>query len=118
MNKFRLKTLISIGLIVSVVLTCTIMGLAAASSTTYVVWNAKETQASAVTDGNAPIGYTYYVVADITSNSTGMHSFSYNNAYNGGSATATAGPVNVTYPSPIPLVDYYGGHEAGLYPGY
>ena len=118
MFKMKFQSFLSIWIIGGILLSCSILAVASATSTTYVVWNAKETEASAVTDGNAPTGYSYYVVADITSNSTDEHSFSYKNSPNGGSASTTAGPVAVTYPSPIPLVNYNGGHGSGSYPGY
>jgi len=117
MYKQKIQTLISICMLTVVVLSCSITALASATSTTYVVWNARETAATCITDGNAPVGYTYYVTADITSHSTDQHIFSYTNCKNGGSTSATAGPVAVTYPSPIPLISYNGGHESGLYPG-
>lgn len=118
MLKQRIKTIITIIILIAVISSCCVISFASATSSTYLVWNALETKVSCVTEGSAPTGYTYYVYADITSNSTQMHGFSYTNANNGGSASTTAGPVNVTYPSPIPLVDFYGGWAPGLYSGY
>lgn len=118
MEKYRMKSFLAVLAVISVFANSSLSVFASATSDTYLVWNASETKVSCKTDGNAPIGYTYFVVADITSNSTFMHAFSYRNANNGGSASTTAGPVNVTYPSPIPLVDFYGGWAPGLFSGY
>ena len=118
MIKDTRKTIVSALVLLCIITVCSLSAYASATSVTYLDWNASETKVSCVTEGNAAVGFTYFVVSDITSNSTYRHAFSYTNATNGGAVSATAGPVNVTYPSPTPLVDYYGGWTAGLFQGY
>ncbi len=107
MNK--IKTIIAIAVVAVIVGSCILTASAQVSSSTYVVWNARETEASAVTDGTGPMSISFFVTAFIRSTSTLESAYSRTSS-NGvtSSISATAGPVNVTYPSEIPLVIYSG----------
>lgn len=88
---------------------CILTASAQVSCSTHVVWNARETEASAVTDGTGPLNVNFYVISQIRSMSTGDEAYSLVTSSGATtSITATAGPVSVTYPSPIPLVTYSG----------
>lgn len=106
----KIKTIIAIAVVAVIVGSCILTASAQVSSSTYVVWNARETEASAVTDGTGPLNVNFYVTAEIQSMSTLQEAYSMVTSSGATtSITATAGPVSVTYPSPIPLVTYYGG---------
>lgn len=107
----RIKSIIALCVLMAVIASCILSAAAAISSTTYVIWNARETEASAVTDGTGPLNVNFYVEAQIQSMSTMQEAYSLVTSSGATtSLTATAGPVAVTYPSPIPLVTYWGGH--------
>ena len=105
----KIKTIIAVCTVFAIIAACVVTAYADVSSTTYVVWNALETKASAVTDGTGPMSISFFVTAFIRSTSTLESAYSRTSS-NGvtSSISATAGPVNVTYPSEIPLVIYSG----------
>ena len=105
----KYKTFLSIIVLLVIIMICSLSAFASVTSETYTIWNAKETGAYAKTVGNAPTGTSYYVYADITSN-TGDHSYSSTDAPNGGTAIAQTGTVYVEYGAGMPLVTVYGGH--------
>lgn len=113
MTKF--KTLFALCIVVAIVSTCVLSASASITSTTSVIWNANETAASAQTIGNGPLGTNFWVDAYIYSTSTRRDAYTVTNS-SGASSTisATAGPVPVTYPSDIPLVEYSGSHGIGI----
>ena len=111
MNK--IKTLIAMCILVAIVATCALSAAASITSTTSVIWNANETQASAKTVGSASANEEFYITAYIYSYSTEEDAYAVKNSKGSTSTFVTAGPVNVTYPSPIPLVRYEGSHGTG-----
>lgn len=106
----KIKSLIALCIITTIVFTCIITASAALSSNTSVYWNARETAAKSQTVGSGPASSDFYVESWIQSMSTGDFSEAIANNNGSTSATATTGYVNVTYPSPIPLIQYGGSH--------
>lgn len=109
MTKF--KTLFSLCIVVAIVSTCVLSASAALSSSTSVYWGPKEDYAWAETVGSGSTGRNFYVDAYIKSLST--NDYQYDSACSDGiysTITASTPSVSITYPSPIPLVDYGGSH--------
>ena len=105
----KIKSLITVCAIALVIAILSVSAIALVSFTTDVYWNASETQAWAETVATGTSGLNVLVNAYIFSRSTGQYEEIFKPSYNSGSSvSATTAPVEVTYPSPIPLV-YYGG---------
>ena len=113
MTKF--KSLIALCIVVAIVATCALSAAASITSTTSVIWNADETAASAKTVGTASAGTAFWVRAYIYSYSTGQSSESVSSTERQSTIEALAGPVAVTYPSQIPLIQYEGSHGTGAF---
>ena len=108
MNK--IKTIVSIFVILTIFSVCALSSLATIVQTsTYPVWNVRETAAYGVTDGNAPNGFDYYIEVDIVSN-IGDHSYSYKHCTLGGSDTVSSSWVNGEYGAGMPLITLNGGY--------
>jgi len=111
----KIKSLVALCIVVVIVSTCVFSSTAAVTSSTSVVWNANETQAWAKTVGYASVNEEFFLTAYIYSYSTGEDAYSVGSSKGNTPFTVTAGPVNITYPSPIPLVQYEGTHGVGAY---
>lgn len=114
MNYF--KKIISVLVIVSVLAIFAVSAAASLPYTTSVYWNANETAAWAVTEGTGPSAQNFYVMAKITSSSTGQISIAYEDSNFTTYASVTTNQVPVTYPSSIPLVTYSGSIQYGYAP--
>ncbi|MBR5721584.1 MAG: hypothetical protein IKX78_03765 [Clostridia bacterium] len=110
----RIKTGLTVLMLVSLFLICALSAYAAISTATDVIWNVTETQAKAHTEGVAEEGANFFVFTWIRSTSTDM--FRSKTEYSNGSSTVIAETdyVTVTYPSDIPLVTY--GASCGYLP--
>lgn len=107
-----IKTLIAVFVLISILMTCIVAASATLSSNITVYWNARETESWAENVCNGPFGYNYIAHVHIESASTGVYSNA--SASSLGVLTtviATTDHVPVTYPSPIPLVYFWGSHE-------
>lgn len=108
MRKF--KTIIALCVMAAILSLCAVSAVASVSFTTDVYWNPNETKAWAETVATGTSGLNVLVNAYILSRSTGQFEEVFKPSYNSGSSvTATTAPVEVSYPSPIPLVNYGGG---------
>lgn len=111
MKKSGIKTIVTLFVLISVCLTCIVSASASLSSTLNVYWNARETEAWLENVCDGPYGVNYWAYAYIKSNSTDIwkEAWAYSNGINT-TITATTDHVPVSYPSPIPLIDYWGNH--------
>lgn len=106
----KIKTILSILVVVSIFSICMISSFATIVQISYYpVWNARETAAYGVTEGNAPNGFDYYISIDIVSN-IGDHSYAYKHCSLGGSDTVSSSWVNVEYGAGMPLITLNGGY--------
>lgn len=107
----KFKTIIAVCVMAAISALCAVSAVASVSFTADVYWNANETKAWAENACSGPIGYNFYATAHIQSMSTGDFSNAYEESHGTLSTIiATTNHVSVTYPSPIPLVDYWGTH--------
>ena len=107
----KAKTFAATFIILAIFMTCAVVTSASLSSTLNVYWNARETEAWATNDCSGPLGRDFYANVYIVSMSTGDSANDNKNSFGIVSMiTATTDHVAVTYPSPIPLVNYGGSH--------
>ena len=107
----KLKSIISICIIILILTISAVATMASLSSTVSVYWNVKETEAWAENVCTGPLGEDFYATAHIQSTSTGI--FANASVDSNGTSSiiiATTARVPVSYPSPIPLVYYWGTH--------
>ena len=108
MSKF--KTIIALCVMAAILSLCAVSAVASVSFSTSVYWGPLERSAWAETVATGTSGLNVLVNAYILSRSTGQFEEVFKPSYNSGSSvTATTAPVEVSYPSPIPLVNYGGG---------
>ena len=103
-----IRSFISVIVIISVFAVCALCAYASVFTSTYAVWNAKETAAYARTDSYTLSDTDYWIDADITSN-TGDHSYAYKYCTQTGNDTVATSWVPVVYGAGLPLISVNGG---------
>ena len=107
----RIKSILAICVLFTIIMICAVSAAASLSSNVSVYWNVKETEAWAENVCSGPLYSNFYATAHIQSMSTGDFSNADEESHGTLSTIiATTNHVSVTYPSPIPLVDYWGTH--------
>ena len=105
----RIKSIVAVCVIIAIITACAIISFAAISFSTSVYWGPMERSAWAESVATGTTGCSIRIFTYIQSRSTGQYREKIVNSINSGSVvTATTDPVDITYPSEIPLVNYGG----------